>query len=88
MKVERYESYDNRNSAMFFGETSMVHAKIMARSPNPVPWNQYGNTGSAIGFQWYDTWVKVILSDITFIGFKAATKDQALAYLRRSNLQQ
>lgn len=70
---------------MFFGETSMVHAKIMARSPNPVPWNQYGNTGSAIGFQWYDTWVKVILSDVTFIGFKAATKDQALAYLTHSD---
>ena len=80
--VERYESYDNKNSAMFFGETSMVHAFIKARTANTLAWQSY-NTNRFYGFQWYDTWVKVILSDVTFSGFKGP--DQALAYLTHSD---
>ena len=66
---------------MFFGETSMRHAFIRPRSTNPVVWAQYW--GNAIGFQWYDTWVKVILSDVTFSGFRG--NDKALAYLTHSD---
>jgi hypothetical protein len=49
IEVVGYESYDNKNAAMLFGETNIRHAYIRTRSTNPIPWSQYW--GSAIGFQ-------------------------------------
>jgi hypothetical protein len=84
IELHRYESHDNRNSAMFFGSTAMIHAWVKARTANPTPWQQYGNA-YALGFQWYDTWVKVILSDVVFEGFKTARGDAAIQYLTHSD---
>lgn len=60
-----YEVHDVQRSATLFGESSLVGGLINAESGNPIT-----GVGPTQGFQFYDTWVKTIVSNVTFRNFK------------------
>jgi hypothetical protein len=64
-EVVGFEGHDVSRMGQLFGDAWLHHAIINAKSNNPVPFPD--NTQ---GFQYYDTWSKAILSDITFRNFK------------------
>lgn len=77
VELYNFEAHDmGQPAAMLFGEAAIVNALIVGRTNN-VPgwyWQQYGMGLSLVGFQFYDTWVKTILSRVTFRNFVNASQ--------------
>lgn len=66
-KIDRAEVFDCLTGAMLFGQSALHNVLINVRSGNP--YGQFYSTykaATAIGFQFYDTGVQTILSNITF----------------------
>lgn len=63
IEVQRYEGFDIRRAATLFGEAWFDSAVVVGRTRNinGVPMQQ--------GFQYYDTWVKTIITNIVFKNF-------------------
>ncbi len=70
MIIDTYESHDNLRPAVMFGESGWRHGLANARTDNMDgrAGQNYGWNGRE-GFEFYDTWVKTMLSDIVFRNF-------------------
>eukprot|EP01088_Endostelium_zonatum_P016610 TRINITY_DN455_c0_g2_i1.p1 TRINITY_DN455_c0_g2~~TRINITY_DN455_c0_g2_i1.p1 ORF type:complete len:1474 (-),score=364.80 TRINITY_DN455_c0_g2_i1:29-4450(-) len=64
VELTNYESHDNTLSATVFGQAWMGGALINGKSNNPIR-----GTPTGRGFQFYDTYVQSILTDVTFKNF-------------------
>ena len=72
--VQKFEFHDVRAGAMLFGAASLVDGLVTALSHNPqasIMADDFpsGRYGSRYGFQFYDTWVRSILSRVEFNGY-------------------
>eukprot|EP01129_Flabellula_baltica_P004624 TRINITY_DN1621_c0_g1_i1.p1 TRINITY_DN1621_c0_g1~~TRINITY_DN1621_c0_g1_i1.p1 ORF type:complete len:1091 (-),score=249.93 TRINITY_DN1621_c0_g1_i1:37-3309(-) len=84
--IQHYESHDNLRSAVLFGESSMKYSLVNARSSNTGGLAQQSFRGFRQGFEFYDTWVKTILSYITFRNFnQPSSGDQVILYMTHSD---
>lgn len=63
VEIQRFEAFDVRRGATIFGQSWLDRAVIVGRTKNinGVPMQQ--------GFQFYDTWVKTIITNIVFKNF-------------------
>jgi hypothetical protein len=63
--VDHYESHDNLRPAVLFGEAGWRHGIANARTHNEEGrGQQVFMWQDREGFEFYDTWVKTMLSDI------------------------
>lgn len=81
--IEGLEVHDTLQGAMLFGQGAISNALINVRSYNPH--NSLLPYVSRIGFQFYDTWVQIILSNVTFRDVSYAHSDCALRYMDHSD---
>ena len=77
--------HDVRVSAMLFGEASLVNVLVTGRTPNLRSPYLIAQNNNKMGFQFYDTHVKTILSGVTFRNFSAANKEFAIRYMDHSD---
>lgn len=64
-EIVGFEGHDVSRMGQLFGDAWLHSAIINAKSNNPVPFPD-----TTQGFQYYDTWSKAILSNITFRNFR------------------
>jgi len=65
VELTNYESHDNALSATVFGQAWVGGAIVNGKSSNPL-----SGTPDHRGFQFYDTYVQSILTDVTFKNFQ------------------
>ncbi len=83
VEIRHAEMHDARVSAMLFGEAAMYDVLITARTPNLAKNWIVGQ--NVMGFQFYDTSVKSILSNVTFRNFSRPLGDYAIRYMDHSD---
>jgi hypothetical protein len=64
--VNHYEVHDSARSVQLFGESWYGNALVNAKSGNP---NGFPNEQTQMGFQFYDTWVKTMVTNVVFRNF-------------------
>lgn len=84
-RIENSEMHDVRVSAMLFGEASLVNVLVTGRTPNLRSNFLISQNDNKMGFQFYDTHVRTILSGVTFRNFSAANKEFAIRYMDHSD---
>eukprot|EP01083_Nonionella_stella_P119717 358096_1 len=86
MIVEHYEVHDSLISAQYFGEGAMYNAIITGRTENANGWSQQEHHYAwRIGFRYYDTWTKTIISNIEFRNYQNYAMDRIIKYLDHSD---
>eukprot|EP01130_Rhizamoeba_saxonica_P005415 TRINITY_DN2168_c0_g1_i1.p1 TRINITY_DN2168_c0_g1~~TRINITY_DN2168_c0_g1_i1.p1 ORF type:complete len:1073 (-),score=270.64 TRINITY_DN2168_c0_g1_i1:36-3254(-) len=83
--IDNYESHDNLRSAVMFGESGFKHGIVNARTGNENGLSQQEYRGFRQGFEFYDTWVKTMLSDIVFRNFDNPETDAVISYMTHSD---
>lgn len=81
VKIIYAEIHDARLASFMFGEGLMAHALINAQSRNPVA----AAMTYQVGFQFYDTWVLIMLYDVEFRHFSSARSECAIRYTDHSD---
>ncbi|ETO24993.1 hypothetical protein RFI_12152, partial [Reticulomyxa filosa] len=86
MVIRYYESHDNLRSAVMFGESGFDIGLVVGRTNNyNGSWQQEYRWQPRQGFQFYDTWVKTMLSNITWRNFGKASDDAVILYMTHSD---
>lgn len=81
--VVNFEVHDSGRSVQLFGESWYGNALINAKSGNPVgfPYDQ-----GQMGFQFYDTWVKTMVTNVVFRNFVPRDPADPSYYGKRTTL--
>lgn len=81
IELINFEIHDSESvAAMVFGEATLYNGLITGNSGNS---DGVAQLGSVWGFQFYDTWVKIILDRVTFRGFSA--QDRVIRFMDHSD---
>eukprot|EP01038_Epipyxis_sp_PR26KG_P008105 gene8105-10977_t len=82
-RIESAEMHDVELGAFMFGSSGMSNTIINLKSGNSkvimFPWM------SKMGFQFYDTWTRIILDRVTFRNIKSSNSDCAIRYMDHSD---
>ena len=83
VKIINAEFHDVLLASFLFGEGLIAHALINGQSRNPksslIPYM------TKVGFQFYDTWVLIILYDVEFRHYKTTRGECAVRYMDHSD---
>ena len=87
--IVRLEVHDTRRSAFLFGEASIRDALFNSRTANTLPQQHIAshNYFPKFGFQFYDTFVKTIVSRVTFRGYQSSLDQYAFRMLDHSDFE-
>lgn len=69
--IEHFEAIDIMHGAVVFGDAYLAHGLFQATSSNPA-----SGITSHLGFQFYDTWTRTMLDDVTFRGYHFVDGDR------------